>query len=505
MKEFVLPLNKAFSVGLRKDHRVGFNLEAFELLTNLKPMPFGLATVNEVVNYFGLVVDWPFPQLFYERGDFLIALQNQIYHVTEGAARLKYMLKDYYSPLTNTSIWSGGPWHHIDLGIGWILTNGVSVVSNLGMSERETIYEQHEIPVSTGCEFRGRVFFGGFDQQRFWCRDWDNFWQVAAEAVNNTNIAASLNMNANFVWWSSIGGGDVMMLFDKEKMLNGPAGSTGYNEEDNPYILEILRRNEMGFMPMSFPGSILNMKPLQSGVMVYGEHGISMLTPVSSPAPTMSLKHITNQGIASRSAVGGSLFGHVFVDPAGYLWFVKPDGQVERLGYQEYFYPMLGTDIVVTYNPHESEYYICNAGHGYVLNGSGLAKVSQQVSSLVNYSGAIVGTRSQTDLGNVSFTTDKFNFGLPGMKLIGYVEIESFSMQSVKVRLIYFIANEKYYSNWVEVIDGAAYLGISAEVFQIQVQGSDLGGGSFTGLNVKWKKVDLRFQRGLSVGADNVS
>jgi len=78
--------------------------------------------------------------------------------------------------------------------------------------------------------------------------------------------------------WSMSGGGDVFKLFFNSLAIQGVyKGNTTYSD-DNPAMFDMLRRGDAGFMPMSWKGTVQEIKPIgQKSLLVYGDTGISLL------------------------------------------------------------------------------------------------------------------------------------------------------------------------------------------------------------------------------------
>jgi hypothetical protein len=504
MQEFNLPLTKALNGGLRTESRLGLNYESALNLIGLKPSPFGLIRHDHVKAGYGLVDSWPFSQVFASNnGDvykFGVNTVHRYYEEKSVAKTERVKVHLLSEPFSNASIRNGGSWHFVDLfDQGFFAMNGVSTVFKTAVDP--TALETHDISVSTGCNFHGRVMLAGFKPENFWSNNWKAFWTGAASKLG-TDIELELKMGKNFVWWSSIGGGDVKFLFDADSCINGPLGTEGFGPE-RPYIYEILQRNEMGFMPVSFPGTIFNIKPFGNSVIVYGQRGISRLVPMSAPAPGFGLQHISNIGLASRSAVGSNGSEQVFVDSSGCLWSLSAEGSLKRFGYREYFQPMLGSEIVVTYNPVEEEFYICNATRGFVLNKSGLARMHHSVSSLIDIAGLPTGTTTAVASDSFQFLSDKIDMGSAGIKTISFIEIGGTGLDDFSALIYMYKDGVKYQTQWRGLKNGVGFFGVSGDQFQIAVQGKILSETKVDYLNIKWKRTDKRFIRGLSAGMES--
>lgn len=107
--------------------------------------------------------------------------------------------------------------------------------------------------------------------------------------------------------------------------------------------LDQARQNLSGYMPMPWEGNILRVMPLGDKVIVYGDNGITalFLTSASGISSTYGQRHIHDVGIMTNDSIvtngkieGGSI--HYFVDDDGWLYELKENLELNRLGYKEF-------------------------------------------------------------------------------------------------------------------------------------------------------------------------
>ena len=127
----------------------------------------------------------------------------------------------------------------------------------------------------------------------------------------------------------------------------------------------IERDNTAGERPMDWKGWIYKIKKLGAKVVVYGENGISIMTPANNAWGYQTIYRI---GLKGKNAVAGTDFIHYFVDREGNLWSLK-DG-LTKLDYSEYLSTMLA-NMVLSYDEPNDLLYICDGSQGFVYrNGS---------------------------------------------------------------------------------------------------------------------------------------
>jgi hypothetical protein len=446
MREFSFVIEEALQRGLVPDDRTPRNTPFLQGMTGLIPTPYG-AVSPEVVAYPittpALTMYWPFPQLFRGRSVTLLCYPTTIYEVDESdwstSSVTVYDWTDFENDQTETadSITTGGAWQFMDFYNAWMLFNGQCCVFKLPHLS-SNVFVDDTVTVNAGLAYHeGRAFMGGFDSSDQWSSAWQSFFADYDDNVPDTASAIidfASGAGQNWVWWSSIGGGDLLFLLSQKYLTYGSldsTDSTGWGTS-NPFVHELWKRNEMGFRPMPWRGQVQAFKQLGNAMVVYGEDGITPLNPYSSPVPTFGLGTIAGLpeglGIAGRAAVGGDEQKHVFVDNAGGLWRVTANMQAEYLNYAHIFSDMLSDaineTIVVSYDPREDHFWITDGTDTYVLTSNGLGgPVDQQPSTLVvGDDGNLYGAHSDDESDSVALTTGEFDLAERGRKSLKTIQ-----------------------------------------------------------------------------------
>jgi len=464
----------------------------------------GLAPVEEVsCPLSSITVNWPFPQLFRGKGVTLLADKTKIYTVDESDwGKTQITTYDAFSIAAEKSITAGSSWHFMDFYDTWMLFNGSCVVFHterynvFGGTDRTFV--QDTVTVQTGCDFRGRGLMGGFAVADFLTDDWTAFWDNWL--INKpTGSTFSHTIDTNFVLWTTIGGGDLLWLFYKDIAESGFT-SDGFHDAVRPLVLEQMKRNQRGFMPMPWQGTVYRLVPLGKRVIVYGSGGVSSLMMVSEPVPTFGLEDVLHVGVAGRSAVAAGPYGHIFVDTTGMLWLLNADLSLKQLGYKEFFEDMLSTDIVGSYSPIDNRYYLCNEGRGFIWNPEGLCETSQLITSLARVGANHYGVFEKTGDSTMAITSDVFNMNIPGIKLVSQVDVEGTAGTDVEVAIDWrYKTGDKFVrTRWQRVNDfGVAFITVSGAEFRLAVRANPSNENKYDNARVHWKSSDKRFVRGL--------
>ena len=556
MENYTLSFDEALRTGIKNDSRLPSGAPMLDVCTGLRPTRFGLKdylTITQPMSNtyltatLGGALGWPFPQLFRGKAVTLLCFASSIFEVNETnwtATELAlYDAADFGDTVPGAdTITAGGPWHFMDFNDTWVLFNGISTIFKTGYYANPVVL--NDVTIQTGADMKhGRAYMGGFTPSNFYAlADWPAYWSAllsnAPAEIQQQAEMMSGGAGSNWVWWSTIGGGDLLWLVSKElytgdtrplvnaiqngdfdedlywsygsgweyngttfkvdattssaslsqsagnmiaplitnrsyvvtytvsNRTSGGAGSvavalgsnvgtsrssdgtytetlaygtgspvlyvtgtgftgsvdnisvtlvptTAYSGTLSP-IREIMQRNEFGLAPMPWQGTVLHQKQLGDTMMVYGDGGLTALIP-GGPIATHGLRDLQGigrtVGIASRSAVGGNIDGHIFVDSGGEVWRLGPNLQAERLGYGHIFSNFLTNDIIVSHDPQRNEFYIAgspDSAECYVLTETGLGKAPWVPTQVSFCEGGLISILLGDTVAGVQVETNKF-------------------------------------------------------------------------------------------------
>ena len=399
-------LQQLLTVGLRQDERLGLNGESMSTYFGVRPTPFGARSQEDIEDFLefydpgattrlGISNAHPFPQLFKGFGVTLLADSTAIYEqdLVTGVFT-EVPLYDIYDKDSFGTITANGPWHFVDFHSTWFLLNGETVVMRTNNSVKTFV--QTLVKINTACMFMGRMVFGGLDST-YWdarvtedTRGWTDLWSEWTS--NSVGLGIELGSPGNnWIGWSSIGGGDLLNVFDKSLAIDPTvfSGLEGIYSEEDPYFFELMKRAESGFMPMEHQGFIQVVKQLGKHVVVYGDNAISLVSPHKEPVPCLGLTvKLLDIGVLDRGAVGGDEREHIFIDKSGTLWRLGIDFQLTRLDYREHVNRFSDGFVTISLDPSEREYYITGTTTGdvertFLLNQNGLCESNKIVHSVV--------------------------------------------------------------------------------------------------------------------------
>ncbi len=180
------------------------------------------------------------------------------------------------------------------------------------------------------------------------------------------------------------------------------------------------RDNVAGERPLDWSGYVYCVKKLGGKIVVYGENGVSLLTPVST---AMGLETVHRIGLKGKHAVAGTDAKHFFVDNEGKLFRITSG--MEELGYEEYLSDM-NSCIVLSYDEKRDLLYICDGVLGFVYSpdSKSLGKCPANITG-IGYKSGVEYVTSSSVISTDAFEicTDIFDFGVRAGKTVFTVEL----------------------------------------------------------------------------------
>lgn len=349
-----------------------------------------------------------------------------------------------------------------------------------------------------------------------WSTDW---YQPIAACFHRgqvftcgSRIATTSPSQSRIVRWSGIGEFDFLgKTADARKNTAGYAYAP-YNDN------EILQR----------------VLPLGDTIIVYGGHQIYALDPVVEPAPTFKVRPIKDIGISNPLAVNGRCEGgdedyHVFIDTKGHMWHLGTTiygrFKLERLGFQEFFRPML-VDPSVTYarglinivfNSREDEFYISDGNLSYLLSKDMmLTEINKRITSFVDLTAVQITDTTWDNItdfpvGYFSFTgekqawlrTDILDMGLRAIKTIENVEVSGNFIGQAEVMVEWRNDSTKAFRETPWRLCNHLFVGtpiVSGMELRINIRVTPFDGAEVQKVKVAWKLSDKRHIRGNYAG-----
>lgn len=511
MQEFSFSLISAIVQGLRKESGAIRSDQGVSEMVNMQlrqsgPEPYDDVTTiisESILSANGIVINYPFPQLFKGKRIMLLVDEDEIYEVdTDDFTLTRITTFDAYDVDSTKDITADGVWHFADFHDVWFLYNGTSVVfrtqwGDFGFLPNLT-YVQEDVVIGTGDEYKGRLVMSGFDPANFWNDEWD----FALECMKD-NMPAGVEgdeaIKNNFVWWTMIANGDMLWLFYPELAFR--------RNSDNEFtlkgsrFLEAIQRNDMGFMPMPWNGDVHAVKTLGNYVIIYGAEGIAALRSMTE-IPTLAMIPLTDYGIKSRAHIGGGDKGHVFVDTKGQIRRLNPDLTMQFLDYSEFILPILDDDFHVVYDENENEFYIGSGSKSFLLNDIGLTEIHQIVTSVLTNENGKVGLFESTGVATSTIVTNIIVIGNSALNTLTSIELDGEYESGIQVAVDYrYDRNSAFVrTDFIELNTmGWARFNYTGLEFRVVIRAPDFENFNPSDVTIKWKNIDKRNIRGINV------
>jgi len=255
--------------------------------------------------------------------------------------------------------------------------------------------------------------------------------------------------------------------------------------------------NLAGYRRDPFGGEVYHVRRLGDDCIGYSAEGITLIKPVSEPAPTFGFYELSNIGLRNRGAIGGDLNRQVYVGEDNILREVTKQG-VKELGY-EYFLNKITEDIIVTYDRKYGDFYIGDSNKTFLLTSKGLTEIPQHPSAVWRRDGETYMLPSTTNTYQPLIVTQPFDMGYPGQKTIFEVETDLLATDG-EVAIDYYTNPTSYGTTPYIPLNhqNIATTIASGNIFSIRLRcSSDYNGIKVGYIKVRYKMTDLRGIRGM--------
>lgn len=234
----------------------------------------------------------------------------------------------------------------------------------------------------------------------------------------------------------------------------------------------IWKDNVAGERPMDWKGYVYSVNKINNMVVVYGENGVSVLSPAGN---AWGLKTIHRVGLKGRGAACGNNEEHYFVDAEGRL--CRMADELSVLDYSEYL-SALSSAIRMSWDEENKLVYICDGMSGYIYSpkdkslGEGPVNITG-----MGYQGGVQYVAASEAISTPVFeiSTDIYDFGTRRAKTLRNVQLGTDMTQTLSVAIDYRRDKSAAWSTteWRTVnAEGVAYITCYGNEFRIKVKSS---------------------------------
>lgn len=464
-----------------------------EVLTDIKPSPFGLRGLETISDPSDLSpsIAFPFPQLFRGERITLVLGATTVHSVDESDwSTTALSVFDGTTPGSGGTITSGGVWHLATFDNLWVATNGSSIVYRLPSNASDKVLEVSSVTAKAVHGYGNRLYLGGLAGAQMTSNNWVEFVNLWRANQDQVTIHDDELWGTNWVLWSGLHGDDYEWPFTLVLSMLGYPDATEVAKVKGA-ILTAIEQRSIGMLPLPSQGDVQVIKGLGNHFVVYTTDGVFR---VIEGLPL----RVHESGVSVRGAVGGTAQQHIFVDNDGVLWQLDSEGK-ERLGYSEYL-SALGSDVVISFDPDQGDYHITDGTVGYILTPSGLCKTSEFPTGLVrSRANGLVGYSAGSTASTFSATSGATDLGNVGLKSVGFLEVQSHNVTSLKAALDFRYGSTSAYVSQALVFaspEGRVYLGVDADEFKLRLSGAAGVEAKLERIIAKFSYADSRTVRG---------
>jgi hypothetical protein len=367
---------------------------------------------------------------------------------------------------------------------------------------------------SVSDDFLTVTFLFSIDELTFglgWLMDVADFGEYAIMA----NGKAMLFWNTGGAWNASVGTPDTptiplmgTMCNLKGQLVGGNLQEAWYDCDEKSYIWSAIGSvscvpsddNEAGYRRDPYGGEVYHVRRLGDIVVGFSSKGITGISPVSSPTPTMGFTELSNIGLVNRGAVNGSLDRLVFIGADLVVREITKQG-IKELGYYQLIKQLSG-DIIVQYDPAWDDFYIGDSTKTFLLSPQGMTEVPQHPSAVWRKGpDNIYLLPEQVDATFLpAITTEIFNMGYSGLKQISIIETDAFQVTTpyTAVECSYDLTNWKISAFKPMNNQGISTVNVAGNSFKFIIVFGSLGTDFRIGyLKARYKMIDMRGIRGV--------
>ena len=335
MREFYTKIDEALLKGLKPEFRVPRNSPVLHECSGFRIGKKAIEGIEFLYSPLPLTLDmyysWPFPQFLKQEKYKILVVRDSVTNLED----IVYSLDEHYNAtqifvIDELTYGKGTLMELADFGSYAFMTNGVIMIYwDVGINDWQEVIAHANIPMMrTVCNFKGQMIGGCV------LSDWHD-------------------CDEKSIVWSKIGDVDF-----------------------TPGL-----KNEAGFRRDLFGGEVYHVRRLGDNVVVYSSGGVTLMSPVMSPAATFGFKEVHKIGLKNRGAMNGDFNQHLFIDLEDTVWKLTEEG-LKELGYIEYVEVLNAGDIIVNFNSYKGDFYISDGVKSLLLSPQGMSNYPHSVNAV---------------------------------------------------------------------------------------------------------------------------
>ena len=452
MREFELIIDEALKIGLSPLLVTPTNSQLLKKCLGFRVGRSGLRVYQEKSNplpaALSLSYIWPFPQ-------FIAGDAYNLLIVRTSTGDNVYTVSDDHQTVTlaasiaSATYGQGTLMEVADFGEYLFMTNGVVMIYwNVVTSSWTLITTSSVVPMMKAiCNFKGQIVGGNI-------------------------VSTWHDCDETFYVWSKIG----QMNFTPDN-----------------YNLAGYRRDPHG-------GEVYHTMRLGDNVIGYSSEGITLISPVSSPAATFGFTELDNVGLINKGAVSGDLNRQVYLGEDYILREVTRQG-IKELGYEYFMKQLAGEDIIITYDKKYKDFYIGNSEKTFLLSPNGMTEIPQHPSAVWRRNNETYMLPDSVDNFEYTIGTWPFDMQFAGNKTVFSIESDLQYRDNPRVAVDYYNNPNEFSTTLYKPLNnqniGGPIISGSMLGFNLKFKAICNADPQISYIKVRYKMTDLRGLRGV--------
>jgi hypothetical protein len=452
----------------------------------------------------GADVTWPFPMLF--RGEKTTVLLGSTtgHTITESDWSKAAFAANPYT--------TGSSWQFASFQETWFATNGVTLLYATARAAHVPA-KYTALTVRSLAAHDDRLFVAGLAGAHLSSAAWTALFTAwALTRPDDQVVHEDMALTENWVVWCQRGGGESGWPFAAFLIMLGLDSGEAYDPADDMtgYFIDAIERGEIGMTPCKWPGKILAMKTMGSSLFLYGENGVSALSPDGDVFGYRERK-VAGFGLLSRGAIAGArqenldgtVWEHVFLDRKRRLYRWSLGEMPQMLEFDHLLVASAGTpEVLVSYDDSRREYWVSNGTWSYLLkDGRLFGPMSYKPTSLLNAAdGQLVGPAlGLTGPFTCILRTCPVDLNERGLKHVPQMSASMRGLTDTVCWVEYCNSNRNAYRPGRVVpmnYQGVGFPKTSFSDGKMVLQGTSTGSAELHRVEIKWQAEDKRYRRG---------
>lgn len=321
----------------------------------------------------------------------------------------------------------------------------------------------------------GRLYVGGFRDIDYvyqttlaekGAASWEYFWQSFLENTEVEMTHEGMKIGRKVVFYSKLNGGDYFWPFAVEMAMFGLPNLSAF-EDAVPFLLDGIRKKEIGFFEVPTNGTIERMESLDETLYIFCTDGVYAAVPQQTDFGTgHAVFKVTDVPVHNRAAainVGAAIY---YVSANDKLCVITSRG-LQVLDYAIQL-KTLEDVIQMDYDFEDDELYISGSNRCFVMTRTGLGEYGAPVSSVVSINGELVGYRGEqpsVDHGGgivrvvATVCTETIDFMERMLKDIHSLELGLSNAVNIQARIHFRVDRTSTWqtTGWFEVYDTSGF------------------------------------------------